>query len=91
MWAATLRTRFLITALTLGTAPVLAASPSPSSSERRDSFDGIPSIDAPRFDTAGTTPFSSREEVIGVVLGGEANLCTTLGPGSNRKVLHPLL
>jgi hypothetical protein len=36
------------------------------------SKDGIPSIDNPRFDTAETTPFSSDELVIGVVVNGEA-------------------
>lgn len=34
--------------------------------------DGIPSIDAPRFDAAGATPFGPEEEVIGLVVGGEA-------------------
>ena len=34
--------------------------------------DGIPSIDNPQFDTADTTPFSSDELVIGVVVNGEA-------------------
>ncbi len=34
--------------------------------------DGIPSIDAPRFDTATTTPFDESEWVIGVELNGEA-------------------
>ena len=34
--------------------------------------DGIPSIDAPKFDTATTTKFPSSETVIGVVINGEA-------------------
>ena len=34
--------------------------------------DGIPSIDAPEFDTAATTPFQKEDIVIGVVLNGEA-------------------
>lgn len=34
--------------------------------------DGIPSIDAPEFDTAQTTPFQSDDTVIGVVMNGEA-------------------
>ncbi|MEM6867806.1 MAG: DUF3179 domain-containing protein [Cyanobacteria bacterium P01_C01_bin.121] len=34
--------------------------------------DGIPSIDAPEFDTAATTPFQEDELVIGMVLNGEA-------------------
>ena len=34
--------------------------------------DGIPSIDAPEFDTAATTPFQEEDIVIGVVLNGEA-------------------
>lgn len=34
--------------------------------------DGIPSIDAPEFDTAETTPFQREDTVIGVVINGEA-------------------
>ncbi len=34
--------------------------------------DGIPSIDAPEFDTAQTTPFQDNDTVIGVVINGEA-------------------
>lgn len=34
--------------------------------------DGIPSIDAPEFDIAATTPFQEDELVIGMVLNGEA-------------------
>lgn len=34
--------------------------------------DGIPSIDAPEFDTADTTPFKGDEIVVGVVINGEA-------------------
>ncbi|NEQ43566.1 MAG: DUF3179 domain-containing protein [Leptolyngbya sp. SIOISBB] len=34
--------------------------------------DGIPSIDAPEFDTANTTPFQDDEWVIGMVINGEA-------------------
>ncbi|NJO19997.1 MAG: DUF3179 domain-containing protein [Spirulinaceae cyanobacterium RM2_2_10] len=34
--------------------------------------DGIPSIDAPQFDTAVTTPFADDELVIGIVVNGEA-------------------
>lgn len=34
--------------------------------------DGIPSLDAPEFDQAETTPFSADEWVIGVVINGEA-------------------
>lgn len=34
--------------------------------------DGIPSIDAPEFDTATTTPFNASDLVIGVVMNGEA-------------------
>ena len=34
--------------------------------------DGIPSIDAPEFDTASTTPFQPDDWVIGVVIEGEA-------------------
>ena len=34
--------------------------------------DGIPSIDAPEFDTAATTPFQSEDTVIGLVINGEA-------------------
>ncbi|MEO1591014.1 MAG: DUF3179 domain-containing protein [Cyanobacteria bacterium J06632_22] len=34
--------------------------------------DGIPSIDAPEFDTAETTPFKGDELVIGVMINGEA-------------------
>ncbi|MEO1519319.1 MAG: DUF3179 domain-containing protein [Cyanobacteria bacterium J06633_2] len=34
--------------------------------------DGIPSIDAPIFDTASTTPFEDDELVIGMVVNGEA-------------------
>ncbi|MBO9998648.1 MAG: DUF3179 domain-containing protein [Cyanobacteria bacterium SID2] len=34
--------------------------------------DGIPSIDSPQFDTASSTPFRNNEEIIGVVVNGEA-------------------
>jgi len=34
--------------------------------------DGIPSVDSPRFDFAGTTPFGGDEKIIGVVIKGEA-------------------
>ncbi|MEO1145039.1 MAG: DUF3179 domain-containing protein [Cyanobacteria bacterium J06638_22] len=34
--------------------------------------DGIPSIDAPQFDTAETTPFGEDEWVVGMVVNGEA-------------------
>ncbi|MEM9213356.1 MAG: DUF3179 domain-containing protein [Cyanobacteria bacterium P01_F01_bin.150] len=34
--------------------------------------DGIPSIDAPQFDTAQTTPFKADDLVIGVVIDGDA-------------------
>ncbi|MEM9487239.1 MAG: DUF3179 domain-containing protein [Cyanobacteria bacterium P01_F01_bin.116] len=34
--------------------------------------DGIPSIDTPEFDTAATTPFSSDDLVVGMVVNGEA-------------------
>lgn len=34
--------------------------------------DGIPSIDAPQFDTVNTTPFDANAEVIGVEINGEA-------------------
>ncbi len=34
--------------------------------------DGIPSVDNPRFDFAGTTPFGDDEKIIGVVINGEA-------------------
>ncbi|MEM9807901.1 MAG: DUF3179 domain-containing protein [Cyanobacteria bacterium P01_D01_bin.56] len=34
--------------------------------------DGIPSIDAPDFDTATTTPFGSDDIVVGMVVNGEA-------------------
>jgi len=34
--------------------------------------DGIPSIDNPKFDTAQTTSFAQDEQVIGVVINGEA-------------------
>lgn len=34
--------------------------------------DGIPSIDAPEFDTAQTTPFQPDDTVIGVTVNGEA-------------------
>jgi len=34
--------------------------------------DGIPSIDAPEFDTADTTPFQPDDQVIGLVVNGEA-------------------
>ncbi|MEM1241335.1 MAG: DUF3179 domain-containing protein [Cyanobacteria bacterium P01_H01_bin.26] len=34
--------------------------------------DGIPSIDAPEFDTAETTPFATEDIVIGMVVNGEA-------------------
>jgi len=34
--------------------------------------DGIPSIDRPRFDSAGTTPFDTDERVIGLEIDGDA-------------------
>ncbi|MBX2864457.1 MAG: DUF3179 domain-containing protein, partial [Leptolyngbyaceae cyanobacterium MAG.088] len=34
--------------------------------------DGIPSIDAPEFDTAETTPFAPDDIVVGMVVNGEA-------------------
>lgn len=34
--------------------------------------DGIPSIDAPEFDTAETTPFAADDIVVGMVINGEA-------------------
>lgn len=34
--------------------------------------DGIPSIDAPEFDTAETTPFAADDIVVGMVVNGEA-------------------
>ncbi|MEM9267241.1 MAG: DUF3179 domain-containing protein [Cyanobacteria bacterium P01_F01_bin.13] len=34
--------------------------------------DGIPSIDAPEFDTAETTPFASDDIIVGMVINGEA-------------------
>ncbi|MEL7036917.1 MAG: DUF3179 domain-containing protein [Cyanobacteria bacterium J06592_8] len=34
--------------------------------------DGIPSVDNPQFDNATTTPFSSDETIIGIVVNGEA-------------------
>lgn len=34
--------------------------------------DGIPSIDDPKFDSAATTPFDESQEVIGMVVNGEA-------------------
>lgn len=34
--------------------------------------DGIPSIDAPQFDSAETTPFAADEWVVGMVVNGEA-------------------
>ncbi|NEP63641.1 MAG: DUF3179 domain-containing protein [Symploca sp. SIO2G7] len=34
--------------------------------------DGIPSIDAPEFDTADTTPFAADDTVVGMVVNGEA-------------------
>ncbi|MEM8809952.1 MAG: DUF3179 domain-containing protein [Cyanobacteria bacterium P01_G01_bin.38] len=36
--------------------------------------DGIPSIDAPEFDTAETTPFQGDDVVIGLVVNGEAKV-----------------
>ena len=33
---------------------------------------GIPSLDAPRFETAGHTPFTDGEPIIGLVIGGDA-------------------
>ncbi|MEO0409746.1 MAG: DUF3179 domain-containing protein, partial [Cyanobacteria bacterium P01_A01_bin.135] len=34
--------------------------------------DGIPSLDAPQFDSAATTPFQPSDTVIGVIVNGEA-------------------
>ncbi len=36
--------------------------------------DGIPSLDAPQFDTAATTPFDADELAIGVIVDGEAKV-----------------